>query len=103
MRRNEHRYRVSVSKGGTNAILIAATFELEESSNDYCVELTLEAHTIEHQDISIPNNRQANDVEELMIFGKTTLMISGDRTNEESDVCNKVKEIFGGNPIVNRE
>ena len=103
MKKNEHLYKVSVSKRTENATLIAATYELQENSNVYFVELKLGPHTIQHPDISIPNNRQANDTEEFLILGNTTLMISGNRTNEESDVSNKVKEIFSGNPIVTIE
>jgi len=103
MKKNEHLYKVSVSKGTENATLIATTYELQENSNVYFVELKLGPHTIQHPDISIPNNRQANDTEELFILGNTTLMISGNRTNEESDVSNKVKEIFSGNPIMTIE
>ncbi len=46
MKKNEHLYKVSVSKRTENATLIAATYELQENSNVYFVELKLGPHTI---------------------------------------------------------
>lgn len=100
---NQQFYRVKVSKGTEGAMLIALTYKLKENSKIYFIKLHLGPYTIQPPNISISNNRQVNHIEELFILGSTRIMFIGERANEESEISNKVKEIFGSNFVITME
>ncbi|MCF8396769.1 MAG: hypothetical protein K9G58_01290 [Bacteroidales bacterium] len=95
MKKNENLYKVAVQRQTENATLIVSTYELSESSNSYFMELKLGPHTIKHPNISIPSDRQANEMEELFIIGNTTFIVNDNRLNEEQKIKDKIVEIFG--------
>lgn len=101
MKKNENFYKVAVQRQTENATLIVSTYELSESSSSYFIELKLGPHTIKHPDISIPSDRQANEIEELFIIGNTTFIVDDNRLNQEQKIKDKIVEIFGADMSIN--
>jgi hypothetical protein len=95
MKKNETCYKVTVSKDSETSILIVFSYELVENSNTYFFDLKMVVNNLQHPESPMPDKRQANDKEELFIFGSTTLMILGNKANEMDEIQSKVEDIFG--------